>query len=381
MLRAADQIQVLPVIDTLGVGGTELGLANVIAHTRNRIAHAVCCVRAGGATAERLAAEGIPITMLHKRPGNDWSLPVRFARLCRQAAPDIVHTRNWGSVDAIIGARLAGVPVVIHGEHGRDAADPNGTNRRRNWARRALSMFSDRMVAVSDQLRHWLIDEVGIRESKVEVLKNGVDVDKFQRRGDRAALRRSHGYSPEDIVVGTVGRLDPVKNQKALLEVAAALSAAHPYLRVVIVGEGPERAALSSEIARRNLRATAILLGQRDDVSAMLSMFDVFVLPSLGEGMCNTILEAMAVGLPVVATGVGGNPELVADGTTGQLVPVRDAGALAQAIARYVSDEPLRRRHGAAGRQRVVEEFTLQGMADRYARLYEREVGRKRCAA
>ncbi|MFI5397425.1 MAG: glycosyltransferase [Candidatus Binatia bacterium] len=378
---ATNRIRVLHVIDTLGVGGTELGLANVIERTQKEISHAVCCVRNGGATAARLVAQGIPITVLHKRPGNDWSLPLRVARLCRKMAPDIVHSRNWGSIDAIIGARLARVPVVIHGEHGRDATDPNGTSRRRNRARRILSVFLDRIVAVSDQLGSWLVNEVGIRASKVSVLKNGVDAQKFQRGSNRAALRRSHGYSPEDVIVGTVGRLDPVKNQVALLEVLAALLPTHPHLRIAIVGDGPERETLAREIANRGLREAAVLLGHRDDVPAVLNMLDVFVLPSLGEGMCNTILEAMAVGLPVVATRVGGNPELVDDGATGQLVPARDTDALAKVIAAYVADERLRQDHGAAGRRRVVEEFTLEGMTERYMQLYQNEVGRKRCAA
>lgn len=375
---ATGQIRVLHVIDALGVGGTELGLASVIERTKSRIAHAVCCVRSGGATAERLTARGVPITVLHKRAGNDWSLPLRFARLCRQMTPDIVHTRNWGSVDAIIGARLARAPVVIHGEHGRDASDPEGTNRRRNRVRRVLSLFVDRMVAVSEQLQSWLIRDVGIPETKVALLKNGVDTQRFQMRSDRDALRLNHGYSPEDIIIGTVGRLDPVKNQTALLEVLAELRPAYPNLRVVIVGDGPEREPLSCEIANRGLHETATLFGHRDDVPAVLNMLDIFVLPSLGEGMCNTILEAMSVGLPVVATRVGGSPELVDDGTTGQLVPARDAGALARAIARYATDERLRRDHGAAGRRRVVEEFTLDRMVERYVALYEGELGRRR---
>jgi len=378
---AADQIRVLHVIDTLGVGGTELGLANVVERTQGRISHAVCCVRDGGATADRLVAQGVPITMLHKRPGNDWGLPLRFARLCRDLAPDVVHTRNWGSIDGIVGARLARVPVVIHGEHGREATDPDGTNRRRNRARRMLSVVVDRMVAVSDQLGRWLVDEVGVRDAKVAVLKNGVNVDKFQPRADRAALRARHGYAPEDIVVGTVGRLDPVKNQAALLAMQAVLLPAHPRVRVVIAGDGPERAALGREIDRYGLQEHAILLGHCDDVPAVLNMLDVFVLPSIGEGMCNTILEAMAVGLPVVATRVGGNPELVVDGATGALVPPRDTDALAEAIARYAGDVQLRQVHGGAGRQRVLQEFTLDRMAERYVALYEREVGRKRRAA
>lgn len=374
------RLRVLHVVDSLGVGGTELGLAKVVEVTQGEIAHAVCAVRAGGPTADRLDAREIPVHILGKRDGNDWTVPLRFARLCRRTAPDVVHTRNWGSVDAIIGARLARVPVVIHGEHGREASDPEGVNRRRNRLRRALSVFVDRMVAVSDQLRTWLICEVGVPERKVCLLKNGVDAERFCPRDDRDDLRRAHGYAPEDIVVGTVGRLDPVKNQAALLEVLAALAATQPSLHVAIAGNGPERESLTRETAQRGLADKVALLGHRNDIPEVLNLLDLFVLPSLGEGMCNTILEAMAVGLPVVATSVGGNPELVDDGFTGRLVPVRDRSALARAIALYAADERLRHEHGAAGRRRVVQEFSLGAMAARYRWLYQSEVERKRCA-
>jgi sugar transferase (PEP-CTERM/EpsH1 system associated) len=378
--RVTSRIRVLHVVDSLGVGGTELGLAKVIEGTREKIAHSVCAVRAGGATADRLDAHGVPVRVLGKRPGNDWTVPLRFARLCRQTAPDVVHTRNWGSVDAIVGARLARVPVVIHGEHGREASDPDGINRRRNRLRRMVVVLADRVVAVSEQLRTWLIREVGVPERKVSLLKNGVDAERFCPRDDRCDLRRAHGYGPQDIVVGTVGRLDPVKNQTALLEVLATLTATQPRLRVVIAGTGPERESLTRAVGERGLADKVALLGQRNDVPDVLNLLDVFILPSLGEGMCNTILEAMAVGLPVVATRVGGNPELVDDGVTGRLVPVCDDSALARAIALYAGDEGLRRKHGAAGRRRVVEEFSVGAMAERYLQLYRSEVERKRSA-
>ena len=171
-----------------------------------------------------------------------------------------------------------------------------------------------------------------------------------------------------------------MKNQAALLEALGELLPVHGNIRVAIVGDGPERPALVQQIRSRGLDRTAALLGNRDDVSDLLSMFDVFVLSSIGEGLCNTILEAMAVGLPVVATAVGGNPELVEDGVTGLLVPAADAGALARAVERYAIDEQLRRDHGTAGRRRVLQQFTLDRMVERYVALYESELKRKRCA-
>jgi glycosyltransferase involved in cell wall biosynthesis len=237
------------------------------------------------------------------------------------------------------------------------------------------------MVAVSEQLRCWLIDDVGIPARKVRLLKNGVDAKSFVRRPDREALRRAAGYAPSDVVVGTVGRLDPVKNQVALIEVLSMLAPHFPQLRVLIAGDGPARPQLKREITERGLTATAALLGHRDDIPDVLNLLDIFVLPSLGEGMCNTVLEAMATTLPVIATRVGGNPEMVADGTTGCLVPVQDTLALASALRTYLNDPQCRCQHGAAGRRLVEDEFSVVSMVERYVQLYTDEMEGKRCAA
>jgi sugar transferase (PEP-CTERM/EpsH1 system associated) len=371
-------MRVLHIMDSLGVGGTEMGVANIVERTRDRIDHVLCCVRHDGAIADRLRAGGTEVIVVGKAEGNDWRLPLRLARICRQVSPDIVHTRNWGSIDGIVAARLARVPVVIHGEHGREAADPDGTNRRRNRVRRLLAPLVTRVVTVSDQLRDWLIGHVRIPSRKVVVLRNGVDVERFRCRSDCERLRARHGFSATDLIVGTVGRIDPVKDQAALLDTLEVLSKDHPKLRILIVGDGPEHPRLEREIAARGLGGQAHLSGFREDVPEMLSLMDVFVLPSVGEGMCNTILEAMAIGLPVIATAVGGNPELVTDGVTGVLVPARDRHALAAAIARYATDAETRRRHGSAGQERVLREFTLRAMVERYLSLYEYEGARKR---
>jgi sugar transferase (PEP-CTERM/EpsH1 system associated) len=370
-------LRVLHVIDALGVGGTELGLAKLIEGTREDIIHSVCCIRAGGETADRLQACGTSVVALGKQPGIDWTLALRVARVCQRLKPDVIHTRNWGSIEGVIGGRLARVPVVIHGEHGREAWDVGGRNPRRNRVRRLLSPFIDRMVAVSESLRRWLIDEVGIRADKVALVRNGVDSSRFQPPASRDRLRGEQGYGPEEFLVGTVGRLDPIKNQASLLEAVGLLYKHHPRMRLAIVGDGPEREGLERQVHDRGLAGVVRLVGHSDDIPAWLGRFDLFVLPSLGEGMCNTILEAMAVGLPVVATCVGGNPELVVDGVTGRLVQARDADALAHAIESYAVSDHVRQQHGSAGRDRVLQQFTLQRMLREYVSLYNQELKRR----
>jgi glycosyltransferase involved in cell wall biosynthesis len=176
-------------------------------------------------------------------------------------------------------------------------------------------------------------------------------------------------------VVGTVGRLRPVKNQSSLLRAVSLLIERSPSLRneigVAIIGDGPERARLEQQVQAENLQDVVAFLGARDDVADLLAHFDVFVLPSLAEGISNTVLEAMATGLPVIATRVGGNPELIEDGLTGRLVPPEDSETMARSIADYFSDRTMARRHGRAARQAVVQRFSLERMIADYVSLYD----------
>jgi len=361
---------VLHVVDSLGVGGVETGLASLIERTDDVLAHHVVCVRAAGATAERLARLGIPITVLGKGPGHHWALSLRFARYCRTVAPAVVHTRNWGTVDAIVGARLARVPVVVHCEHGRDFADVSGANRRRQRIRQVVSYLTDRMLAVSTELAHWLTDVVHVPARKVVVVGDGVDDVRFAPRADRDALRRALGYRPDDVVVGTVGRLDPVKNHPMLFAAADRIRHTHPNVRVLLVGDGPERSGLERLLEERRLHETVKLLGQRDDIPELLNVMDIFTLSSFAEGVSVAALEAMAVDLPVVATRVGGNVDVVVEGVTGALVPSGDVDAYVAALTPYVASSELRRTHGQRGRALVMERFTLDALAARYVGLY-----------
>jgi sugar transferase (PEP-CTERM/EpsH1 system associated) len=349
-------------------GGTENGVVNLINTLDGAFRHSVLTMTTTGRMARRLPPN-VPVHELAKRPGLDLRTTVRLAALLRRLRPDVVHSRNWATFDAVLAARLAGVPTVIHGEHGREIADPHGLSRRRNLVRRLSAPLVSRFVTVSHDLRRWLIETVGVPANRVETIHNGVDVERFTETG-RDTARRTLGLADETIVIGTVGRLDPVKDHASLIEAFAMLPDPHRQLALLIAGDGPCRAALQTRARRPDVAGRVHLLGERSDVPIVLKSFDVFTLPSIAEGISNTILEAMASGVPVVATRTGGNPELVEDAVTGTLVPVGNTPALAAALQRYVSDAHLSALHGKAGRQRVLERFTLDHMATRYGELY-----------
>ncbi|MGE5176184.1 MAG: TIGR03088 family PEP-CTERM/XrtA system glycosyltransferase [Hyphomicrobiales bacterium] len=368
-------MRILHVINTLRVGGLENGVVNLINHMdAARFHHDICCLTVSGPLAARIRDRDVAVHELHKGPGQDWSVYGRLVALLRRVRPDIVHTRNWSTLDLVAAARWAGVPAVVHGEHGWNADDVRGTRRKSILLRRALAPFIDRWIAVSGDIQRWLVGTIRVPERKVVTIRNGVDTERFR---PRATGRDPGARGDGAVVIGTVGRLDPIKAQGDLIAACAALHRAGKPVRLVIVGDGPMRGALEAERNRLGPGVAVELDGEVARPEDAYARFDVFALPSLNEGISNTILESMACGLPIVASRVGGNPELVRDGDTGTLVPPSDVGALAAALGRYVDDDALRERHGAAARRRAVEEFSLERMTRTYEATYT-EVHRAR---
>ena len=357
------------VIPTLRVAGLENVVARLTDQLRAGLRHVVVTPAGDGPMRARFPEDVPVIAMAEQHRPDRWNA-LRMARLFRSLRPDIVHSRNWSCVDAIIGARLAGVPIVIHSEHGREASDPEGRNRTRRIGRRLLAPMVSQFVTVSRDLARWLIEDIGVPGRKVLSICNGVDTRRFVP-GERRAARAALGLGSEHVVIGTVGRLDPVKDQAGLLKAFSQL-AEDPRALLLIVGDGPCRKDLEATVDALGLGRRVRLLGERNDVAAVLSAMDVFVLCSVGEGMSNTILEAMATGLPVVATRVGGNPELVTDGNTGFLVEARSPDALAASLRRYLEDPTLLAEHGRAARDHIEAEFSLERMVGGYERLYRR---------
>jgi sugar transferase (PEP-CTERM/EpsH1 system associated) len=373
---------VLHVFHRFDVGGLENGVVNLINHMpADAYRHAILALTEVTDFRKRIRRDDVEYISLKKPPGHLFRLYPRLYRIFRQLRPTIVHSRNLAALEVTVPAWAAGVPVRIHGEHGYDVGDLDGNNRKYRWVRRAYSPFVSRFVALSQDLARYLTGRVGVAPGRVVQIYNGVDAERFHPAVTPAPTLTGEAIPgcpfgrPDHWLVGTVGRMQTVKNQTLLarafiraLELAPALRA---RLRLVMIGDGPLRAEVLHLLETADASELAWLPGKRDDVPAVLRGLDTFVLPSLAEGISNTILEAMASGLPVIATAVGGNPELVSEGRTGVLVPPGEVEAMAQAIIDCAEDSGRARAAGRAGRAEVERRFSLKAMVDAYRELYD----------
>jgi sugar transferase (PEP-CTERM/EpsH1 system associated) len=366
----ADPPLIAHVIHRLDFGGLENGLVNLVNQLpAERYRHAIVCLSGfNPAFRQRIRRTDVVVTSIDKRPGKDLAAYWRTWRTLRRLRPTIVHTRNLGTVDMQWVAAAAGVRHRVHGEHGWEAFDPSGLNPHGLRIRRACRPVIQRYVPMSRDIARWLELTVGVEPGRIRQLYSGVDTTRFS---PLPAAEGTNRPGEGAITIGTVGRLDPVKNQAALLAAFAALRSRFPGLRLTLIGDGPLRAALEAQADALGLAGAVTFTGARNDTPDLMRCLDVFVLPSLNEGISNTVLEAMATGLPVVAARVGGNPELVVDGVTGRLYEPADAAALELALLPYLTDPALGRAHGRAGRDRVVQNFSLDAMVRRYLDLYD----------
>ena len=386
--EARDAPLLAHVIYRLDVGGLENGLVNLINRIpAARYRHAIICLTDYSDFRRRIERSDVSIYSLNKPRGNSPAMHFKLWRLLKRLAPDIVHTRNLAALEGTLPAALAGVGVRIHGEHGRDIEDLDGSNRGRQRVRRLFKPFVHHYVAVSRDLASYLEQRVGVSPDRITQIYNGVNDERFHppRNGREPLPWSGAGQGNELFVIGTVGRMEVVKDPLNLVRafILARQSLPQqqrPRLRLAMAGDGSLRQQALALLGSAGVLDAAWLPGRSDDIPGFMRGLDLFVLPSLAEGISNTVLEAMATGLPVVATDVGGNPELVRAGVTGLLVPPSSPESLAQAICRYVGDPPLRRQHGQAGRRVIEESFGMQGMVEAYLRVYDGALARSRRA-
>lgn len=372
---------ILHVIHHLVVGGMENGLVNLINKMPpHRFRHAIACVEDYSEFRQRLQRPEVEVIAMHRSRIGNTALRTKFFQLCRRLRPAIVHTRGPSGLDALLPARLAGVRHSVHGEHGWNVNDLHGKAWKPVLLRRLHSPLVDRYITVSKDLERYLIERVGISASRITQIYNGVDTERFVPAPHKSVGTLPDGFADGDsIVIGTVGRIQAVKDQETLIHAFAALVRQSPEasrrLRLAIVGDGPLLQDLRQLIESLGMSSRAWLPGSLSNISEVMRAMDVFVLPSLNEGISNTILEAMATGLPVVATVVGGNPELLEEGKTGRLFKPGDVPSLTCLLNEYFSDASLLRLHACSARRHAVERFGLDSMVENYQAVYEKLCG------
>ncbi|MBL8524501.1 MAG: glycosyltransferase [Betaproteobacteria bacterium] len=359
---------------SLAMGGIETMLVDMIRLLpKDRFSPEVAVFESGGSLEQVLEQRGIPVHRLDKREGVDAGLFLRLRKLIVDRKIDVVHSHNYSAwIYACVSARSVGGIVHVHTEH--SAVENVG---RRYMAQRWLSRLTSRVVAVSQHVHDVMINDIGVDKRRIRLVLNGVNTARFAPNVEvRLAARMEIGLSEDEVAIGIVARLVPIKNHALLIRAAAPLIVAGASsARLVIVGDGPERPALEALCTELGVAEKVLFLGERRDTERLLNAMDIYVLSSISEGMNLTLLEAMSASLPVVATDVGGNGEIVEDGVTGHLVALDDTNAMTIRLDQLTGDSRLRREMGDAGRVSIVRRFNEQAMISQYMSLYEGDPG------
>jgi len=369
---------VLHVMNRFDTGGLENGVVNLINHMpAEAFRHAVLALTEVTDFKQRVKRADVEFIALQKPPGQGfWQFP-KLYRLFKQLQPAIVHSRNLAALEVQLPAWAAGVPVRIHGEHGRDVGDLDGSNKTYQRVRRFYKPFVNHYVALSRDLQSYLVDAIGVAPERITQAYNGVDMERFRPAVDGPERIEGCPFDPKaHWIVGTVGRMAEVKDQtllaRAFIEALRREPALRDRVRLVMIGEGPLRARAQALLDDAGVADLAWLPGERSDVPAVMRGLHLFVLPSLAEGISNTILEAMASGLAVLATEVGGNADLIAAGETGLLVPAAQPEPMAAWMVELASSPERAQAMGRAGRARVEQKFSMAAMMRNYQGVYER---------
>ena len=352
-------VRVVHLVTTLAIGGLEKVVLDLVRFgSPDRFTMRVVCLDDSGVLEDRFAMLGVEVDVI----GTAGSVPARILRLARRLKmlkPHVLHTHNpQAHLHGALAARLARVPVVVHTKHGRHYEDHVALA----WLNRLASRWTSRLVAVSDDAASVAREMEGVPAGGVRVIHNGIDTQMFAAREPRPLL------APMRAV--TVGRLSAIKDHATLLRAVRRVVDQVPTFRLDIVGDGPERAGLEALRQTLGLRQTVHFHGYHEDVSGFLAGADFFVLPSISEGLSIALLEAMAAGLPTIATDVGGNREVVVPGETGYLIPSRAPDVLAAVMLRMQSDTAGIERMGRAARRRVEEHFNVRRVVQQYEALY-----------
>jgi glycosyltransferase involved in cell wall biosynthesis len=354
----------------MNVAGAEVLVAETIRRLGARIEPVIFCIDEVGELGHRMREEGVNVVAFHRRPGLDVGIAWRMAAEIRARALDVVHAHQYtpffyGSIAASLSRAQPRVIFTEHGRHFPDVVSP------KRWIvnRVLFDRLADDVNAVCEFSARALRDKDGFVRRTIEVIPNGVDLRRYAAV-DRTTSRVALGLDAERRYVATIARFHPVTDHRTLLNGFAEVSRARPDVDLLLVGDGPLRPDLERLCGELSIADRVHFMGIRDDVASILRASDVFALTSVSEAASITLLEAMASELPVVVTAVGGNPEIVRDGTDGLLVPRRSSAGVTRALLRILGDAAMAAAMGRAGAERVRAKFTLDNTLGRYYKLY-----------
>jgi glycosyltransferase involved in cell wall biosynthesis len=355
---------VLPALVAAGMEAMVARLSRALAARGHHVG--VTCIESEGVLAEPLRAEGVRVSVVPALGLRSMLRAPLLEAWLRTVAPDVVHVHSGAWLKAARAARHSGVPIVVHTAHGLNDDDA--------WyvpfLNRQAARYTDWIVLVSAPLREYIARRVKVDPAKIRVIPNSVSTDYFRPGPPTGALRQRLRIGSDRLVVGIVARLDRVKNHALLIDAFARVRSLVPSATLVIIGDGPLRGSLESRVLSLGMERYIHFAGESNDVAVLYRELDVFVLTSSNEGTSMSILEAMASGVCVVATAVGGTPDLLAGGASGMLVPPADPAALAAALTAVLRDGALRGRLAAAGRARAMKHYSERAMIEAYEALY-----------
>ena len=380
-MAAGRKIKMIQVTHDLNIGGLQRLVVDISKNLdKSRYQVTVCALREGGVLEQELRESGIEVIKLVPpfADGTDYLTFWKLYRIFRKERPDIIHTHNSQPfIEGGMAALLARVPAFVHTEHGRHFPD----KRRYMFAERVMSHFASCIVAVSDSAGNDLVTYEKIAPEKIRTVMNGIDGGRFRRRvfSGREEKLGELGIRGYDFILGFAGRLAPEKGLIHLLKAMRRLADGSPDKKILllIAGEGSMMDELTGEAGRLGLEGSVRFLGPRLDMDELMGTFDVFVLPSLREGLPLVLLEAAAAGLPIVATRVGGNGFAVKDGLNGYLVGAGDDAALYNALRALLGDREKIRKFGESSREIFDNNFSIGKMMGQYLKIYEESLPAK----
>ncbi len=366
----ADQkIRIAFLVHTYGFGGLENMVTNLVNHLDpDRFESTIISFAPLKPLNNRIDTNHVRVLSLNKRGGNNPILIYKVCQLLKNIGVDIVQTHNWGTaLEGILGAKLAHVPAIVHAERGTIEG-----KKRNIILQRFLWGLAKQVLSVSEAHRKKVTAIVGFPHGQIKAIVNGVDTERFSPKPEiKNEVRAKLGLKKDRICIGTVGSLRPVKNQMLLINACKVVFSRFEHVEVLIVGEGPLKTQLMQTVASLGFSERIHFAGSQSNIPEILNALDIFVLPSLSEGMPNAVLEAMACGLPVIATAVGGVPEVIDNPRDGIVIDSQDEEALVSALTHLLENKDSRAEMGTQGRLRMLKHFSLKKMVRTYETLYQ----------